>query len=263
MVKVRVRLYRGHDYDLLPLSEIYGAAFASIAKNALEALFLGKEFEINITDLHYVPTKPVKKELVNGEAREKVKPIVYLVRLSDKDCPGIESWFRGFVCGHRNNLVKLAIRRALGSFPMEAYRSDGWMSAEQESKEVKAILANIEKEKEESANEESEMQKKTVAGKKKSENHADNIPIPVSVTTASKQSEALPVQKKEENIESKSTHLEQAKKNITEQPSVTISYAKPVSYEQEYMEEDDVSDENTEDDENEFDVLGAFESLHA
>ena len=263
MVKVRVRLYRGHDYDLLPLSEIYGAAFASIAKNALEALFLGKEFEINITDLHYVPTKPVKKELVNGEAREKVKPIVYLVRLSDKDCPGIESWFRGFACGHRNNLVKLAIRRALGSFPMEAYRSDGWMSAEQESKEVKAILANIEKEKEESANEESEMQKKTVAGKKKSENHAENIPIPVSVTTASKQSKALPVQKKEENIESKSTHLEQTKKNITEQPSVTISYAKPVSYEQEYVEEDDVSDENTEDDENEFDVLGAFESLHA
>lgn len=262
MVKVRVRLYRGHDYDLLPLAEIYGAAFASIAKKALEALFLGKEFEINIADLHYVPTKPVKKELVNGEAREKVKPIVYLVRLSDKDCPGIESWFRGFVCGHRNNLVKLAIRRALGSFPMEAYRSDGWMSAEQESKEVKAILANIEKEKEESANEESEMQKKTVAGKKKSENHAENIPIPASVT-ASKEPEALPVQKKEENIERKSTHLEQAKKNITEQPSVTISYAKPVSYEQEYMEEDDVSDENTEDDENEFDVLGAFESLHA
>lgn len=263
MVKVRVRLYRGHDYDLLPLSEIYGAAFASIAKNALEALFLGKEFQIDIANLHYVPTKPVKKELVNGEAREKVKPIVYLVRLSDKDCPGIESWFRGFACGHRNNLVKLAIRRALGSFPMEAYRSDGWMSAEQESREVKAILANIEKEKEESANEESTMQKKVVTRKKKSENHAENIPAPASVKTESKQPEALPVQKKEENIESMSTHLEQGEKDTTEQPPVTISYAKPVSYEQEYIEEDDMPDENTEDDENEFDVLGAFESLHA
>ncbi len=259
MVKVRVRLYRGHDYDLLPLSEIYGAAFASIAKNALEALFLGKEFQIDITDLHYVPTKPIRKELVNGEAREKVKPIVYLVRLSDKDCPGIESWFRGFACGHRNNLVKLAVRRALGSFPMQAYRDDGWMSAEQESKEVKAILANIEKEKEESAKEETvaPVQKKTAKSKKENPGPTASKLIPASINEATNKEEDPTRIRKEEHKESK-----QAEKNTAKQPPVTISYTKPVSYEQEYIEEDDVPDENAEDDENEFDVLGAFESLH-
>lgn len=259
MVKVRVRLYRGHDYDLLPLSEIYGAAFASIAKSALEALFCGKEFQINIADLHYVPTKPVKKELVNGEAREKVKPIVYLVKLSDKDCPGIESWFRGFACGHRNNLVKLAIRRALGSFPMEAYRSDGWISAEQESKEVKAILANIEKEKEDSKKEEIVTSKKTAPSRKRDGvSHSVSTPAPASkIVAPNNETEATNTKKKEE----RDIQTEQTRKVATP-PPVTISYAKPVSYEQEYIEEDDVSDESTEDEENEFDVLGAFESLH-
>lgn len=258
MVKVRVRLYRGHDYDLLPLSEIYGTAFASIAKNALEALFLGKEFQIDIANLHYVPTKPVKKELVNGEAREKVKPIVYLVRLSDKDCPGIESWFRGFACGHRNNLVKLAIRRALGNFPIEAYRSDGWISAEQESKEVKAILANIEKEKEEATKEKAVVPKKTAQNKKREHKPVVNKPIPTSTNVAmGKEVESSHIQKEEKDIQP-----ERAEENTYAKPPVTISYAKPVSYEQEYVEEDDTLDESAEDDENDFDVLGAFESLH-
>lgn len=254
MVKVRVRLYRGHDYDLLPLAENYGASFASIAKNTLEALFLGKEYQIDITTFHYVPTKPVKKELVNGEAREKVKPIVYLVKLSDKDCPGIESWFKGFTCGHRNNLVKLSIRRALGSFPIEAYRNDGWMSAEQESKEVKAILASIEKE---ASTKETSVTPKNVA-KDKEKNISSDSNTHASILI--KESED-----KREEISDSQEGKDMAEKHMTSMPQprpANMDYEEPVSHEQEYTNENDVTNENTEDDDNEFDVLGAFESLH-
>lgn len=266
MVKVRVRLYRGHDYDLLPLAEIYGAEFASIAKKALEALFLGKEYRIDISGLHYVPTKQVRKETIDG-VREKVKPIVYLVRLSDKDCPGIENWFKGFECGHRNNLVKLVIRRAIGSFPIAAYRSDGWMSAEQESNEVKAILASIEKEKEEA---EREAASSKAATKVKRKDVKSNTDTKLKATVASKYNESSPAQiaqpaaaslNKEETVSTKEMH----KENEAEQQQPTITYAKPVSYEQEYVEEDDenntVSDNDDADDDG-FDVFGAFEALH-
>lgn len=266
MVKVRVRLYRGHDYDLLPLAEIYGAEFASIAKKALEALFLGKEYHIDISGLHYVPTKQVRKEPVDG-IREKVKPIVYLVRLSDKDCPGIENWFRGFACGHRNNLVKLVIRRAIGSFPIAAYRNDGWMSAEQESNEVKAILANIEREKEEAEREAASPKADTKVKKKDVKSDTDTKS---KTRVADKHNESSPTQiekpaadslNKEETVSEKETHEE----NKAEQQQATITYTKPVSYEQEYVEEDDgnstESDNDDADDEG-FDVFGAFEALH-
>lgn len=131
MITVRVRLYRSHDYDLMVLAKTGTIEIANIAKKALEACFLGEEYTVEISD----EIKPLPNKLNNS--------LVTKVRISDEDCPGIEHWYEGFAVGARNNMFKCLIRKAVRYVPIWAYRSDGWVSAEQESEKIKQLMQQM------------------------------------------------------------------------------------------------------------------------
>lgn len=131
MFTVKVRLYRSHDYDLIVLAQTGIISVASIARKALEACFKGEEYKVDITGV----VRPIPEKIGNSLSTR--------VQISDESCPGIESWFRGFATGARNNMVKCLIRKALSDVPVWAYRVDGWVSAEAEAKEVQKVLESI------------------------------------------------------------------------------------------------------------------------
>lgn len=161
MITVRVRLYRSHDYDLMVLAKTKTISIASIAKKALEACFKGEDYEVEIND----EPKPLPEKLGNS--------LITMVRILDKDCPGIENWYRGFESGARNNMLKCLIRKAIKTVPVWAYRTDGWVSAEQESKEIQALMDSMKENKRKSqvadknADSSKEIEKKKKANKSK------------------------------------------------------------------------------------------------
>lgn len=220
MFTVKVRLYRSHDYDLIVLAQTGIISVASIARKALEACFKGEEYKVDITGV----VRPVPEKIGNSLSTR--------VQISDESCPGIESWFRGFGTGARNNMVKCLIRKALSEVPVWAYRVDGWVSAEAEAKEVQKVLESISKN---TDNEKIEKPKKE---------------------TAKKISEKKP----EKTAEKKPEKPKKQTKDITnmdeEKIIPRVTAPEPV-YEQDYNNTESIDDAEDED----FDAFEAFSAL--
>lgn len=229
MITIRVRLYRSHDYDLMVLAKTGTISIATVAKKALEACYLGEDYTVQIKD----EIKQIPK--FNNS-------LLTIVRIADKDCPGIEHWFNGFEYGARNNMIKCLIRKAIKNVPMWAYRTDGWISAEQEAKEVQALMENMK----EAQEAQEVIVKKTTTSKKKSNKVIQPIEETLRVVESqgtkavAKSNEPPLVEKKEEQ-----TVVE---KNALEKTLNTES--------KEIAELDD-----DDDDDDDFDAFAAFNAL--
>ena len=119
-MRVKVRIYRSHDYDLMLMH--YGKMLSikdkrgkdkpvtvSVAAGlALKAYFTGEPLVINVNKTD----KPL------GDFPYLKTMTIYAY---DSECPGIEKWLDGLKEGNRNNLVKVILRTYLDKIPIWGY----------------------------------------------------------------------------------------------------------------------------------------------
>lgn len=233
MTTIRVRLYRSHDYDLMVLAKTGAISIATVAKKALEACYLGEDYTVKIKD----EIKPIPKS--NNS-------LLTIVRVDDEDCPGIEHWFNGFEYGARNNMIKCLIRKAIKNVPMWAYRTDGWISAEQEAKEVQALMENVK----EAQKAQEVIVKKTPASKEKKSNKTAQPIEETSHVAESQKTKVVAKPNASPLVKKKEEQTVVEKNNLTK---TLKAESKEMYYRAEEIAESD--------DDDDFDAFAAFNAL--
>lgn len=116
-MKIKLRLYRAHDIDLIVLAKTGTVNIPDEARNAIISYFRGDNThpKIEIKDLPEGLT--VENIMQRTEADRKQKCMVFTVSISDRDAPGIEKWILGLRKGYRNCLIKSMLRIYLTIIP--------------------------------------------------------------------------------------------------------------------------------------------------
>ena len=225
MIEVKVRIYRSHDYDLMALAQTGVISIAVAAKDALEACFTGEECHI----YQRKPTRAIPSSLGNS--------LCTRLYLSDEEYPGIESWFKGFESGMRNNFIKCLIRRGLGQVPVWAYRTDDWKPPAAAHTEVKRLDSDFS---EAGAKRERSKRRKPQQSTDKQRNDALSAQQPSQVDAVK-----LPAPSSTD-IQADIPEPEMVSHN----PSNT------------YLHDANRNEESLEVSDSDFDILGAFDALH-
>ena len=111
-MKITIRIYRSHDFDLMALCQAESVAFAQAVKQAIIAYYCGEQFHYEVRK-----TRPVDP---------KTMPLVmtFTLDISDFDEPGIERWLSGISKGSRNCCFKAIFRHYLADPCMAFFRED-------------------------------------------------------------------------------------------------------------------------------------------
>ena len=112
-MKITIRIYRTHDFDLMSLYHAGNIPLAQAMKKAIIAYYCGEHFrfEVNREKLPDLKSMPLVVNL--------------LLTISDYDAPGIEHWIAGLQKGYRNSCFKSIFRHYLDDPCMAFYREDG------------------------------------------------------------------------------------------------------------------------------------------
>lgn len=112
-MKITIRIYRTHDFDLMSLYQAGNIPLAQVMKQAIIAYYCGEHFRFTV-DRESIPDLKAMPLVVN-----------LLLSISDYDAPGIEHWIAGLQRGYRNSCFKSIFRHYLDDPCMAFYREDG------------------------------------------------------------------------------------------------------------------------------------------
>lgn len=112
-MKITIRIYRTHDFDLMSLYQAGNIPLAQVMKKAIIAYYCGEHFRFTV-ERESIPDLKAMPLVVN-----------LLLSISDYDAPGIEHWIAGLQKGYRNSCFKSIFRHYLDDPCMAFYREDG------------------------------------------------------------------------------------------------------------------------------------------
>lgn len=112
-MKLTIRIYRTHDFDLMALYQTGAISLASAMKKAIIAYYNGEYFKFAIQKTEN--PDPASMPLVRS----------FILNISNQDSPGIEEWIAGIMKGYRNCCIKAILRHYLEDPCMAFFREDG------------------------------------------------------------------------------------------------------------------------------------------
>ena len=87
-MKITIRIYRTHDFDLMSLYQAGNIPLAQVMKKAIIAYYCGEHFRFTV-ERESIPDLKAMPLVVN-----------LLLSISDYDAPGIEHWIAGLQKGY-------------------------------------------------------------------------------------------------------------------------------------------------------------------
>ena len=119
-MKLKIRLYRAHDIDLILLERCGAISIPDAARDALISYYTGRGDHPELT-INSLPIGSTLDTIMPKTSLGKRKSyIVHHVAVSDKDAPGIETWIASMGKGALNCILKAALRIYLGVIPDRA-----------------------------------------------------------------------------------------------------------------------------------------------
>jgi len=113
-MRLYIRLYRTHDFDLAALHYTGALNVSKAIKMAIIAFYKGESF--------YFETNEMK----SVDLLELPIITVLTIDISEKDAPGITAWIRGLRKGYRNCCCKGIVRHYIKNACISMFRDDGW-----------------------------------------------------------------------------------------------------------------------------------------
>lgn len=139
-MKITIRIYRTHDFDLMSLYQAGNIPLAQVMKQAIIAYYCGEHFRFTV-ERESIPDLKAMPLVVN-----------LLLSISDYDAPGIEHWIAGLQKGYRNSCFKSIFRHYLDDPCMAFYREDGCITRPIEMAEKPVPFPKSSRKKEKSRN---------------------------------------------------------------------------------------------------------------
>lgn len=112
-MRITIRIYRTHDFDLMSLYQSGDIPLAKAMKKAIIAYYCGEHFRFDV------------KRNKTPDIKNMPLVVNLLLHISDYDAPGIEHWISGLLKGYRNSCFKSIFRHYLNDPCMTFYREDG------------------------------------------------------------------------------------------------------------------------------------------
>lgn len=125
-MRITIRVYRVHDFDLLYLYKSKNIKLGAIMKKAIVAFYKGETLKFAMD-----PEVPVPADLPTSAQ--------LAIYISNQDAEGIEDWIAKIPPGYRCSCFKNITRIFLSAFPIWAYRNDTWISGISNPKEGKQL----------------------------------------------------------------------------------------------------------------------------
>lgn len=112
-MKITIRIYRTHDFDLMALYQAGNFPLAQAMKQAIVAYYCGEHFVFTV------------KRTEKPDAKNMPLVTSLILEISDNDVPGIEMWIKGITKGYRNSCFKAIFRHYLEDPCVTFFRDDG------------------------------------------------------------------------------------------------------------------------------------------
>lgn len=112
MLKITIRIYRTHDFDLMALHQTGALKIGTAMKKAIIAYYNGEKFQFDITmpcelDMSQMPLM-----------------VTTSIAIAEKDSEGITKWLSEFRPGYRNCCLKNILRHFLEDPGIAYFRTD-------------------------------------------------------------------------------------------------------------------------------------------